>query len=184
MFLATTLLKNVASPWSSIGSHSSSMSLTAWHSPLRRWDCEWGGGETWEDLSSPESLALDIPDPGEDGVEHEGHAMGIPRFLYFEGKFAWAWFPELPNPKLLLQQLQVCGRHYNCQPYYYSLSLYSTGLSTTPDVQFLHLPTEKNQLLGPHKWYWAEILGMHSTSLNLIFEPVLVNPIGSSNWQM
>ena len=25
---------------------------------------------------------------------------------------------ELPNPKLLLQQLQVCGRHYNCQPYY------------------------------------------------------------------
>ena len=113
MFLATTFLKNVASPWSSIGSHSSSMSLTAWHSPLRRWDCEWGGGETWEDLSSPESLALDIPDPGEDGVEHEGHAMGIPRFLYFEGKFAWAWFPELPNPKLLLQQLQVCGRHYN-----------------------------------------------------------------------
>ena len=124
MFLATTFLKNVASPWSSIGSHSSSMSLTAWHSPLRRWDCEWGGGETWEDLSSPESLALDIPDPGEDGVEHEGHAMGIPRFLYFEGKFAWAWFPELPNPKLLLQQLQVCGRHYNCQPYYYW-----TGLS-------------------------------------------------------
>ena len=135
MFLATTFLKNVASPWSSIGSHSSSMSLTAWHSPLRRWDCEWGGGETWEDLSSPESLALDIPDPGEDGVEHEGHAMGIPHFLYFEGKFAWAWFPELPNPKLLLQQLQVCGRHYNCQPYY-SLSLSTLLLSTTPDVQF------------------------------------------------
>ena len=22
---------------------------------------------------------------------------------------------QLPNPKLLLQQLQVCGRHYNCQ---------------------------------------------------------------------
>ena len=131
MFLATTFLKNVASPWSSIGSHSSSMSLTAWHSPLRRWDCEWGGGETWEDLSSPESLALDIPDPGEDGVEHEGHAMGIPRFLYFEGKFAWAWFPELPNPKLLLEQLQVCGRHYKCQPY---SSLYT--LSTRPLWRF------------------------------------------------
>ena len=38
---------------------------------------------------------------------------------------------ELPNPKLLLQQLQVCGRHYNCQPYYYSLPT-----TTTPDVQF------------------------------------------------
>ena len=24
---------------------------------------------------------------------------------------------ELPNPKLLLQQLQLCGRHYNCQSY-------------------------------------------------------------------
>ena len=146
MFLATTFLKNVASPWSSIGSHSSSMSLTAWHSPLRRWDCECGGGETWEDLSSPESLALDIPDPGEDGVEHEGHAMGIPRFLYFEGKFAWAWFPELPNPKLLLQQLQVCGRHYNCQLSPYSLSLYSLLLA---NVQFWTAQQEKFNLLAP-----------------------------------
>ena len=178
MFLATTFLKNVASPWSSIGSHSSSMSLTAWHSPLRRWDCEWGGGETWEDLSSPESLALDIPDPGEDGVEHEGHAMGIPRFLYFEGKFAWAWFPELPNPKLLLQQLQVCGRHYNCQPYYY-YSL-STPYYYYSRCAVLHWPTEKIQLLGSHKRYWAEILGVCSTSLNLIFEQILLNPIGSS----
>ena len=54
-------------------------------------------------------------------------------------------------------------------------------LSTTPNVQFLHWPTEKNQLLGPHKRYWAEILGISLNSLNLIFEPVLVNPIGSSN---
>ena len=39
----------------------------------------------------------------------------------------------LPNPKLLLKQLQVCGRHYNCQPYYYSTTLDST---TTRDVKF------------------------------------------------
>ena len=83
---------------------------------------------------------------------------------------------KLPNPKLLLQQLQVCGRHYNCQ-------LSTTLLSLpSPDVPFLHWPTENNQLLGPLKRYWAEILGIRSISLNLIFEPVLVNPIGSSNW--
>ena len=42
-------------------------------------------------------------------------------------------------------------------------------------------PTEKNQWLGPYERFWAEILGISSTSLNLIFQPVLFNPNGSSH---
>ena len=45
----------------------------------------------------------------------------------------------------------------------------------------LKRPTEKIQILGSHKKYWAEILGISSNSPNLIFWSLLVNPIGSSN---
>ena len=51
----------------------------------------------------------------------------------------------------------------------------TTSTPYSPDVQFLHWPTETIQLLGPHKIYWAEILGVSSTIPNLIFEPVFVN---------
>ena len=50
-----------------------------------------------------------------------------------------------------------------------------------PVSHLLPRPTEKNQLLGPHKRYWSEILRLSSNSLNLIFGLVLINPIGSSN---
>ena len=54
--------------------------------------------------------------------------------------------------------------------------------STSTEVSHILLrPTEKIQLLSPHKKYWAEILGISSTIPNLIFESVLVNPIGPSN---
>ena len=56
-------------------------------------------------------------------------------------------------------------------------------LLSTTYTEVSHLlpkPTEKNQLLGPNKRYWSEILGISSTSLNLIFELVLFNLIGSS----
>ena len=58
----------------------------------------------------------------------------------------------------------------------------STSSGSLPTVShLLPRPTEKNQLLGPHKRYWSEILRISSNSFNLIFELVLVNPIGSSN---
>ena len=54
--------------------------------------------------------------------------------------------------------------------------------STSTEVSHILLrPTEKIQLLSPHKKYWAEILGISSTIPNLIFESVLINPIGPSN---
>ena len=58
----------------------------------------------------------------------------------------------------------------------------STSSGSLPPVShLLPRPTEKNQLLGPHKRYWSEILRISSNSPNLIFGLVLVNPIGSSN---
>ena len=47
-------------------------------------------------------------------------------------------------------------------------------------IHFLPSSTEKNQLFGPNKRDWAEILGIGSSSPNLILDTVLVNPIGSS----
>ena len=54
--------------------------------------------------------------------------------------------------------------------------------STSTEVSHILLrPTENIQLLSPHKKFWAEILGISSTIPNLIFESVLINPIGPSN---
>ena len=51
-------------------------------------------------------------------------------------------------------------------------------------TQVSHLlprPTERIQLLSPHKRYWSEILRISSNSPNLFFGSVLVNLIGSRN---
>merc|ERR1711954_568717 len=45
----------------------------------------------------------------------------------------WGMLTILPNPKLLLQQLQVCGRHYNCQ---LSTTLLPTPYSRLPMCSF------------------------------------------------
>ena len=52
---------------------------------------------------------------------------------------------KLPNPKLLLQRLQVCGRHYNCQ-----LSLlYSTLYSLLAPCAVFALTNRNNSITWP-----------------------------------
>ena len=85
-----------------------------------------------------------------------------------------------PQPPLSLTNVQLFGGTL-----YYTMVLYSLSLSTlyslSRDHHLLPRPTERNDLLGPNKRYWAEILGISSKSPNLIFESVLVYLIGSSN---
>ena len=71
-------------------------------------------------------------------------------------------------------KLSCLGEHY-----YHKILLVVQVIP--PVSHLLPRPTEKYQLLGPHKKNWPEILRISSTIPNLIFELVLVNPIGSSN---
>ena len=79
------------------------------------------------------------------------------------------------------EKLSCLGEHY-----YHKILLLLVVVVVVPWLlpvsHLLPRPTEKNQLLGPHKRYWSEILRICSNSPNLIFGLVLVNPIGSSNW--
>ena len=86
--------------------------------------------------------------------------------------------PEFLNPKW--NKAKLLGFTLLSQNPTSSISTSSGSLP--PVSHLLPRPTEKNQLLGPHKRYWSEILRICSNSPNLIFGLVLVNPIGSSNW--
>ena len=114
----------------------------------------------------------------------------------FYSLFVWVMILTRPKPKIYFRK-KFKGRQkaltLNCSTpskeklsclgeHYYHKILLSLYYSTYTEVShLLPRPTEKNQLLDPHKRYWAEILGIISNSLNLSFELVLVNPIGTSN---
>ena len=79
------------------------------------------------------------------------------------------------------EKLSCLGEHYYHKilvPWVVAWVVVAWGLQVS---HLLPRPTEKNELLGPHKRYWSEILRISSNSPNLIFGLILVNPIGSSN---
>ena len=57
----------------------------------------------------------------------------------------------------------------------------STLLSLLVLQPFTPKANRKKWFTRPHKRFWAEISGISSNNPNLIFGPLLVNPIGSSN---
>ena len=114
----------------------------------------------------------------QNGTKELSHKQELCKLRYANFYFT---FYVLPNKHYCStpskEKLSCLGEHY----YHKILLLQYTYTYTTEVSHLLPRPTEKNQLLGPQKIYWAEILGISSNSPNLIFWLVLVNPFGSFN---